>query len=400
MTPYWHRFRSRRELAAGLERLGADKRCLPYFDRKRETLSLVFPELDFRAANALKQELLSRGGDVAVHRQTIDGGIEKSDCILIGTEKQLRMLADKLEAMPYWGLPTVRTALTEALDNLHTAASTLQLPGDRTLTLDSHTRIMGILNRTPDSFYAGSRVASRGTVATGGAMLEAGAAILDIGAESSRPGSEPVSEDEEMDRLLPDIEALRRAFPGAVLSADTTKASVARAAVEAGADMVNDISGFAFDEAMAPTVARLGVPTVLMHIKGTPKTMQRDPHYHHLFAEMTGYFDERVGYALRCGIRRDQLILDPGIGFGKRKEDNLAILRHLEAFRTFGLPLLVGHSRKSTIGRVTGEEDPAGRLEGTLAVSALCAWQGVPLIRVHDVAENAKVLRTIQAVKG
>lgn len=270
----------------------------------------------------------------------------------------------------------------------------------RRLELGNRTLIMGIINVTSDSFYAASRIDLSECANRAVAMVEEGAAIVDVGAESTRPGSSFLSLDEEMGQLIPAIRATRNALPDVVISADTYKAQVAEAAVEAGADMINDISGLGFDPDMPSTIAKLGVPLILMHIKGTPQDMQRDPYYENVTAEVAAYFEERLALAERCGIKRSQIILDPGIGFGKRLVDNEVILKHIEAFRTFGLPILIGHSRKSFIGQILNRPDPEERLFGTIAVSSLCAWKGVDILRVHDVKANAEILKVIEAIKG
>ena len=395
------RFVDERELSGALEALGADPRCHSFFHRKRETLCLQCLRVDTRAANALKQELLARGGDAAVHAHAIDRGVGESSVLLFGTLSQLRSLEDKLAAMPYWGLDALRRKLTEALSGLGRRRWSLPLPGGRTLPLGDRTRIMGILNLTPDSFHQESRLDSPDScLARGEAMLVQGADVLDLGGESTRPGAAAVDPEEEIRRVTPAVRALRSRFPEAVLSVDTTKASVARACLEEGADLINDISGLTFDPDLASTVARGGAALVLMHIQGVPRTMQQAPHYENLLGEVAAFFGEQMARAAQAGLEPERVVLDPGFGFGKTAEHNLELLRHLEAFRPLGRPLLVGASRKSTLGTVLGQPDPADRLEATLAVTSLCAWQGVSLVRVHDVAENVRAARMVDAVRG
>lgn len=393
-------FTGTEELRSRLELLGCDPGGIPFFLAKRETLTFLVKDVDTRAANALKQEMLSRGGDVAVHRHAIDRGVPRTDCLLFGTEKTLRLLAEKLKVMPYWGLSQIQEALEEELQPRGKRRH-LTLPGGRVLAFEGRTKVMGILNVNADSFYSGSRVTGKEELLRRAAeMVAQGADILDIGAESTRPGSDGLPLSVELDRLIPAIEALREHFPDMPLSVDTNKAAVARAAVTAGADLINDISGLRFDAELAPAVADLGVPLVLMHIRGKPRTMQTDPRYDDLLPELVDYFEERLAFAVRSGIEREQIVIDPGIGFGKTVDHNLEILRHLEALKTFGLPLLIGHSRKSFIGQVLKEPEAENRLEGTLAVSALCARHGVEIVRVHDVAANRKVVDLIGAIGG
>lgn len=400
MTSWLHRFLSTEELGATLNDMGCDNRCLPYFDDRRQTYSLRIPDVDTRAANALKQEMLSRGGDVAVHKNAIDRGVDRCDCIVFGTAKQMRHLAQKLGVMPYWGLDLVKEELERALAGLNRKRHSLKLPRARTLELSGATKLMAIINLTPDSFYSESRSGSlEDCLQRATAMVAEGADILDLGAESTRPGAEPVDAETETARLVPAVQAIREVFPDIPISVDTTKAAVAKACIEAGADIVNDISGLGFDPDMPAMVAETEIPLVLMHIKGVPRTMQKDPAYRNLPGDLCHFFQERVELAESAGVNRRQIVLDPGLGFGKTAAHNLELIRHLEFFHTLGLPLLIGHSRKSTLGKILGLTDPEDRLEGTLAVTALCAWQGVEIVRVHDVRANRRVLDTIEAVK-
>ncbi|HNX96312.1 MAG TPA: dihydropteroate synthase [Candidatus Aminicenantes bacterium] len=261
--------------------------------------------------------------------------------------------------------------------------------------------IMGILNTTPDSFSdGGSYMQPEAALRQAEALVLAGADIVDVGGESTRPGSAGVSLEEEMDRVLPVVERIRENFD-ALISVDTTKASLARAAVEeGGANLVNDISALRFDERMGETVARLGVPVVLMHMKGTPGTMQQAPEYTDVIGEVKDFFAERIESALAAGISREKLILDPGFGFGKRQEDNLALLRRLAEFRVWEFPLLVGLSRKTFLGRITGEERPSGREIETVTAGVLAVLAGADLLRVHDVRATRKALAVLQAVRG
>jgi len=275
------------------------------------------------------------------------------------------------------------------------------LPENRKLNLGERPLIMGILNLTFDSFYPQSRIGDdRETLLKRAEkMIEDGADILDIGAESTRPGAEPLSLEEEMKRLIPGVESLRKNFPEAVISVDTYKAVVAKAAVEAGADIINDISGLSFDSNMADTIARLGVPVIIMHIKGTPKDMQKDPRYDDVIGEIKEFFEDKMALAAKSGIKREQIVLDPGLGFGKRNEDNLCILKNIREFRSLGRPILIGHSRKGTISKVLGCKGPEEALYGTLAISAYCALNYIEILRVHDVLENKQVVTMISAIQ-
>ncbi len=254
--------------------------------------------------------------------------------------------------------------------------------------------IMGILNVTPDSFSdAGRFFEPAAALEHARAMAAEGADIIDVGGESTRPGASRVGVDEETDRVLPLITRIKEET-GALVSIDTSKEEVARLAVEEGnADIVNDISALGFSERMAATVASLNVPIILMHIRGTPETMQKDPVYADVVAEIFDYFQERIDYALSHGIKKEKIILDPGIGFGKRLEDNVAIVRHLGRFAEFDLPVMVGLSRKSFLGLLGGEKVPEKREAETIAANLVAARNGAAILRVHDVAATVKALK-------
>jgi dihydropteroate synthase len=265
-------------------------------------------------------------------------------------------------------------------------------------TVRQRTVIMGILNVTPDSFYDGGRYArAEAAVQRALQMVQDGADIVDIGGESTRPGSQPVPEEEELRRVLPVIEAVRGQVD-VPISIDTTKSRVAERALQAGACMVNDISGLGFDPRMAEVVARHGALCCVMHIQGTPQTMQQNPQYEDVVRDISRYFEERLALAERAGIPRENIWLDPGIGFGKTVEHNLEILRRLREFTAFGLPILIGTSRKSFIGKILGDLPPEERLEGTAATVAIAIMNGANAVRVHDVREMVRVARMTDAV--
>ncbi len=258
--------------------------------------------------------------------------------------------------------------------------------------------IMGILNITPDSFFDGGNFLSRDQAIEHALRLsEEGADIIDVGGESTRPGSEPVSLSDELKRILPVIEGIRN-HSDIPLSIDTYKADVAQAAVEAGVDVVNDISALSFDARMADVVAGAGVPVVIQHIKGTPRDMQKNPSYTDVTGEIKAFFIERIAFAKSHGIKVEQIIIDPGIGFGKRLQDNLTIIRELKVLKELGRPLLIGTSMKSFIGRILGTDNVAERAEGTLASVAISLWNGADMVRVHDVARTKKVVLFMRAL--
>jgi dihydropteroate synthase len=269
---------------------------------------------------------------------------------------------------------------------------------DRELPLGERTLVMGIVNLTPDSFSDGGMFEDAdAAVGHGLRLLGEGADLLDVGGESTRPGSDPVGAEEEAGRLLPVIEGLRREAPEAIVSVDTRKAAVARDAIAAGADIVNDIAAGA-DADMFGVVASAGTGMILMHMQGEPTTMQQNPHYDDVVAEVRGFLAERVVSAVAAGIGRDRLSIDPGIGFGKDLGHNLELLRSIGSFRELGVPVLVGASRKRFVGELSGVDDPADRLEGSIAAAVWCAGQGVHILRVHDVVPTARALRVADAI--
>jgi dihydropteroate synthase len=258
--------------------------------------------------------------------------------------------------------------------------------------------IMGVLNVTPDSFYDGGNFYSHGkAIDHAFQLIDEGTDVIDVGGESTRPGSEPTSLEEELSRIIPVITGIRKKSP-IMLSIDTYKAKVARRAIEAGADIVNDISALSFDPSMADVVAESGVPVVLQHIKGTPRDMQKNPVYDDVIGEIRDFFEERIAYAKGKGIKENQIIVDPGIGFGKRLQDNLTIIKELGRLKVLGRPLLIGTSMKSFIGRILGSDVLADRVEGSLASVAISVWNGADMVRVHDVAKTKKVVLFMRAL--
>ena len=306
------------------------------------------------------------------------------------------------------GLRRTLTGLSpELADDLDACLASWRQPPPDLVTpagvLPTATRpvVMGILNVTPDSFSDGGRAYLPGehprpALAAAAGLLEAGADVIDVGGESTRPGAVAVDADEELARVLPVVREL--AASGATVSIDTTKAVVARAALDAGAALVNDVSAGQLDPSLLDTVAAAEVPYVLMHMQGTPATMQQKPRYLDVVAEVHRALGTGLDALIARGIARERVVLDPGIGFGKRVEHNLALLRELATFTALGRPLLVGASRKSFIGQLTGDSPPDQRLEGSLAVAALAVAEGARLLRVHDVAATVRAVRVAHAV--
>jgi dihydropteroate synthase len=260
----------------------------------------------------------------------------------------------------------------------------------------SRVLVMGIVNVTPDSFSDGGQFADADrAVARARALTAAGADLIDVGGESTRPGAKPVSVEEELRRVLPVIEQLR----DLVVSVDTTKASVAEAALRAGAQVVNDISALRFDPRMVEVIGQHGAGVVLMHMQGTPATMQTNPRYTDVVREVRQFLAERIEFALAQGMAREQIAIDPGIGFGKTVEHNLELLARLEELTGLGCPVLVGASRKSFLGKITGRE-PGERLAGSVAVATWAVARGARIVRAHDVAETRDAVRVVESLQA
>jgi dihydropteroate synthase len=259
--------------------------------------------------------------------------------------------------------------------------------------------VMGILNVTPDSFHDGGRFADVETAYIHARVMAAeGAAIIDVGGESTRPGAASISLKEELDRVIPVVEAIVGEH-GVPISVDTCKAEVARQALKAGAAMINDTTALRGDEDMAKVVAEFGCPVCLMHMQGTPRNMQADPRYTDVVGEIAEFFQERIEWAVSHGVERDNIILDPGIGFGKKLEHNLAIIKHLDRFLSLDQPLLIGASHKSFLGAIAGDPGTEDRLFGTIATTVLAYQKGARIFRVHDVAGNVQALKVAVAIE-
>jgi len=257
--------------------------------------------------------------------------------------------------------------------------------------------VMGILNLTSDSFSDGGRFDKfDSAISHAEKMIRAGAGIIDVGGESTRPGARKVEINVEIDRVIPVIEKIKREFD-ILISVDTYKDRVAELAVkEGGADIINDISALSFSNEMAETVSDLNVPVILMHIKGTPVDMQKDPSYHDVVKEITEYFYERIGFAISKGIKREKIILDPGIGFGKRVEDNITIIRNIKKFTDLNLPVMIGLSKKSFLGAIGGIKDPYEREVETISANLISALNGASILRVHNVENCVRSLRILK----
>ncbi len=382
-------------LGDALAAMGAHKDSLPIFERKAQIIPLKLLEVRTPAANIIKQEMLAAGGDAVTPAGAVNCAVKYVDVLLLGTLKAYGALLAKLELMPWFGLPRVAEDIKAALQPAELKTT---LADGRGLTYEKLC-VMGILNITPDSFYAGSRVPQLQTVLErAGKMLADGAGILDIGGESTRPGSDSVDGEEERRRVLPVIEALRKEYPKAVLSVDTYRADTAEAALAAGADIINDISAMEADARMADVVEKSKAPIILMHMRGTPKNMQQNCEYKNVVEEVAVYLAQRAQLLRERGVGADKIILDPGIGFAKDVQQNLLLLRDLHTLTSFGYPVLLAASRKSTIGAVLGGVPAEERLEGTIATSLQAVYAGAQMVRVHDVLENVRAIRMLEAI--
>lgn len=392
-----------------MRKIGVDPQGVEIMAPKALFLSLKIKDVKNQAANILKQEMLALGGESAVSYEVCAFKPGNSTVILFGTLRQLQLLVDKLSWQPY-DLPKIREEIKQIIEKY------IQR------TLPEKTEIMGILNITPDSFSDGGKYFDlKKAIAHGEEMVNQGADIIDIGGESTRPGAEIVPLAEELRRVIPVIENLAKKIK-IPISIDTYKSEVAKRALDAGAKMVNDISGLRFDPEMVKIVSQYQAPVVIMHIKGTPRNMQENPEYTDAVDEIYDFFLERINFALNSGIKKENIYLDPGIGFGKTVEHNLGILRRLNEFYTLDCPLVLGTSRKSFIGKILDVEvdpvkkiygveerldfgklpgragNPDERKEGSLATCVWAIIQGVKILRVHDVKETKRAIKITETI--
>ncbi len=349
--------------------------------------------IDTRAANVMKSTLETLGGGIAMNRGALDFTERETTVILSGSRRTLQLLATRLRGQPY-GLDAVSGEILACISAGNRTISW----GRRTLDFTHKTYVMGILNCTPDSFYPGSRAATlKEAMKSAREMIGAGVDIIDVGGESTRPGSEPVPEDEEIRRVVPVIQALR-AESDVIISVDTRKKEIAERALDAGADIINDISGLHHSEELARLVARRKVPVVLMHMRGTPRTMQKNPYYRSTMSEILRELQQSIAAAIGAGISPEMIIVDPGIGFGKRIQDNLRIIRELASLKSLAFPILVGLSRKGFIGEIL-DRPVEKRLIGTVTANTLAILNGADIIRVHDVPDAVEMVKIIDSVR-
>ena len=378
-----------------LKNIGVHQASIETFMNKSAILPLKVLKVRTPAANIIKQEMLACGGDCAIHAGCVVCAQDHSDILLLGTKKHYRLLLQKMAMMPYFGLPKIKEELQSFLEN---APLKTILADNRVLEYD-HVVVMGILNITPDSFYADSRVRGIDEVINrAGQMLRDGAEILDIGGESTRPGSDSINPQEEIARIVPVVEALRKEYPQSILSIDTYHAETAEATLASGADIINDISAMEYDEKMIDVVVKNNAPVILMHMRGTPKNMQQNTEYGNVVEEVSKYLKERAEMLRGHNLPKEKIILDPGIGFAKNVDQNLKLMQGLSEMTGSDYPVLLAASRKSTIGKVLGDIPPEARLAGTIATSCQAVYAGANMVRVHDVKENIQAIRMLEAI--
>ena len=379
-----------------MEEVGVHRDGVDIMLSKASHRLLKLEQVDVRAANIIKQEILSRGGEAAVSWSVYAlAKNARSDVLLMGTIKQLEELYHKLKLQPF-GLADIAEEIKEARDNFDAARRDVKV-GKTEMNFGERTYVMGVLNVTPDSFSDGGKFLNEdATVSRGIKMVENGADIIDIGGESTRPGAKPVGAEEELKRVVPVVEKLAAKIDKPI-SVDTYKSEVARRALDAGAALVNDISALRMDDDMAPLLAERDAPVILMHMRGTPQNMQENPTYKSVMGEIISFLRERLQLARSKGIKMENILVDPGIGFGKTVQHNLEILRKLVELKSLGCPVVVGTSRKSFIGH-TLDLPVEERLEGTAATVALSAANGANIVRVHDVKEMVRVVRMTDAI--
>ncbi len=371
-----------------LDRVGADPATWSRLRGKCMIRAFRVDDMITPAANILKQCMLSGGADAVVSRGSVSCADKSTPALVVGTPKRILQGCRSLKGQPF-GLSRLADELAAALENPPELPRIMHA-GDAVLDFGEGPLVMGILNVTPDSFSDGGRYLDSGKAFEHGLELASeGADIIDVGAESTRPGSSPVEPAVQIRRIVPVVERLA-GETSIVVSVDTSGAEVAEAAIRAGARMINDVTAFS-DPDMIRVAAEHDVPVVLMHMKGIPSDMQKDPRYDDVIEEILGFLEERVNLALNGGIDLSSIVVDPGIGFGKRLDDNIMLINRIGEFRSLGTRVLLGHSRKSFLGMLTGFSEPAGRDPATHAVTALCAGSA-DIFRVHDVRGTRQVL--------
>ena len=387
--------KNKRGIEEELEKIGVSREGKRILSQKANLYLIKLEGIPSQAANLLKQEMLSVSADAAIKKEVASFAVSKSDVLLMGTEAHYNKVIPKLRRQPF-SLSHISCQLEQILRNLKKKGFILYL-GDKQLDLEKKVAIMGILNLTPDSFYDGGRYnEKKKALIRVEKMISDGADLIDIGGESTRPRATKVSTEEELRRVIPIIGKIKELFE-IPISVDTYKAQIAQEAIEAGADMINDIGGLKFDSKMKQVVAKYKVSLVLMHMKGTPGDMQNSPQYDSLLGEIVSYLCESILTAKEAGIDEEKIVVDPGIGFGKSTHHNLEIINKLSELKNLGRPILIGVSRKSFIGNVL-DLPLQERLEGSLAATCLAVANGARIVRTHDVKETRRTISLTQAI--
>ncbi|MGM0367628.1 MAG: dihydropteroate synthase [Actinomycetota bacterium] len=388
---------SRESAIEEFKKIGAALPGIKIMSNKLFMLCIKIKGIDSKAANILKQEMLSRGGDVVTSREALVNTGEKTDVIIMGNRKSINTLVGKIKMQPF-GLKELSGIISGYLKKLDNRDKLII--ADKEYELAGSCLVMGILNVTPDSFYDGGRYFKKGDAFKKADKLIAdGADIIDIGGMSTRPGSRPVSVEEEITRTVPAVRHVCTEYPGIPVSIDTYRSEVARRALGAGASIINDISAFSFDRQMMKVAKEYQASVVLMHIKGTPEDMQKNPCYEDVVDEIYDFLYQRSEIAKRGGINPEKIIIDPGIGFGKSLKHNLIILKKLSDFKSMGYPLLAGASRKSFIGMISDLEAD-DRLEGSMAAAVYSYLNGANILRVHDVLETKRAIEIAGEIRN
>ena len=394
-NPHLRTIPSTDEAAKIIRAIGSEDAGVQIMKLKTVFRAIQVYDLPSRSALIIKQEALACGAEAAISKDALNG--KETGILITGTEAQMYRLAEKL-AHQYRSLKELGGKIIQILENVERVPAPMKI---RKTVFDwKRTYVMGVLNVTPDSFSDGGKFFdSRLAVKRALEMIKDGADIIDVGGESTRPGSEPVSAQDELKRVIPVIKSIRKKS-NIPISIDTYKPQVAKAAIDAGADVINDVYGLR-QKGMAETAAKLGVPVVIMHMLGKPKDMQAKPEYKDVVAESIEFLQERILAAKAAGA--NQIIIDPGLGFGKRTgsgtEDNCEILRRLSEYKTLGCPILLGASRKKFIGNLLGGAPEDERLEGSIGAHVIAAQSGANIIRTHDVKETVRALKIADAIK-
>ena len=389
--------KNRAEAMVEFEKIGSTTIGRKIMAEKLFPFAIKVKDLKVLAINILKQEMLARGGDVVTSRNTLTNTGGTTDVIIEGPYKNFESLLPKLKMQPF-GLKDLSVELEVFLKDHKKIRNKKSFTiGDKKFGLSSDILVMGILNVTPDSFFDGGKYnRTDEAVKRIREMITGGADIIDIGGMSSRPGSKPVSLEEELERTIPVVEYISKNFD-TLISIDTYRSETAHEAISAGAHMVNDISAFTMDKDMVGVVANKGVSVVLMHMKGTPENMQENPQYGNVVDEIYEYLDGKARSAIEAGVSPDKIIIDPGIGFGKTLEHNLSILNKISEFRAMGYPVMAGASRKSFIGTIL-DLPVEERLEGSLSAAIWSAINRANILRVHDVAETVRSVKIARSI--